>query len=248
MSKNTNTKKEPSALSVLLNGIIKENPVLILVLGTCPTLATTTSIISALGMGLAAAAVLICSNTVISLLRKFIPDTVRIPCYIVTIAGFVTIVQMLIQAYLPDINEMLGVFLPLITVNCIILGRAEMFAGKNTVGKSALDGVGMGLGFTLALLAMATVREVIGNGTFAGMPVPFFESHKISVLVKAPGGMLVFGLMIALITVVTKGKFPKKKSFSCEGCPSAALCRKGSACSAGNASTDTQNTDTKEEA
>ncbi len=220
-------KKEPSALSVLLSGIIKENPVLILILGTCPTLATSTNVTGAIAMGLAATAVLICSNIVISLLRKVIPDTVRIPCYIVIIAGFVTIVQMVMHAFLPELYEMLGVYLALITVNCIILGRAEMYAGKNPVGRSALDGIGMGIGFTLALFVMALIRECLGAGTFMGYEIPFLIDHKIEVLVKAPGGMMVYGFMIALISVITKGKGPKKKSFSCEGCPSAALCRTG---------------------
>ncbi|MBQ7971163.1 MAG: electron transport complex subunit RsxE, partial [Clostridia bacterium] len=143
--------EKKSSLSVLLNGIIKENPVLVLILGTCPTLATTTTVDGAFGMGIAAMLVLICSNVFISLLRKIIPETMRIPCYIVIIAGFVTIVKMLVQAYLPDLYETLGVYLDLITVNCIILGRAEMFANKNAVVASALDGIGMGLGFTLSL-------------------------------------------------------------------------------------------------
>ena len=148
-------------LSILLKGIIKENPVFVLILGTCPTLATTTNVAGAFGMGLAALAVLVCSNILISLLRKIIPDTVRIPCYIVIIAGFVTIVEMIVHAYFPELYDMLGVYLALITVNCIILGRAEMFAGKNSVGKSALDGIGMGLGFTVALVLMSTIREAI---------------------------------------------------------------------------------------
>ena len=145
-------------LLIILRGIIMENPVLILVLGTCPTLATTTSVISAFSMGIAATIVLICSNVVISALRKIIPDSVRIPCYIVIIAAFVTAVQMLLQAYLPDIYKMLGVYLALIVVNCIILGRAEMYANKNTVLDSALDGVGMGIGFLVALVLMAALR------------------------------------------------------------------------------------------
>jgi len=224
------SKKKQGYLSILLNGIIKENPVLILILGTCPTLATSTSVIGAIAMGLAAAAVLICSNAVISLLRKLIPDSVRIPCYIVIIAGFVTVVQMVMHAYLPELYKMLGVYLALITVNCIILGRAEMFAGKNTVGKSILDGIGMGIGFTLALLCIATIREVLGNGTFAGIAIPFMVGNEIAFFKMAPGGMLVYGMMIALITKVTKGKGPKKKSFMCEGCPSAALCHTGASC------------------
>lgn len=181
-------------------------------------------------MGLAAMAVLVCSNMVISLLRKVIPDMVRIPCYIVIIAGFVTVVQMLMHAFLPELYELLGVYLALITVNCIILGRAEMFANKNSVGKSALDGIGMGLGFTIALLAMAVIREVLGSGTFAGMPVPFFSDHTIDVMIKAPGGMLVYGTLIAVVVKITKGKYPKKKSFGCEGCPSAAACNAVGCC------------------
>lgn len=213
-----------SSLSVMLNGIIKENPVLVLVLGTCPTLATTTTVDGAFGMGLAALAVLVCSNVFISLLRKIIPESMRIPCYIVIIAGFVTIVKMLVQAYIPSLFETLGVYLDLITVNCIILGRAEMFANKNRVVASALDGIGMGLGFTLALTVMSTVREVFGAASFAGIPIPFMQNYKIEFLTKAPGGLLVYGLLIALIYVVTHGKAPKKTSFSCEGCPHASSC------------------------
>ena len=220
--------RKDSNLQVLTKGILKENPVLVLILDTCPTLATTNTVNGAFGMGIAAMLVLICSNVFISLLRKIIPDSMRIPCYIVIIAGFVTIVKMLVQAYLPDLYTTLGVYLDLITVNCIILGRAEMFAGKNSVGKSALDGIGMGLGFTVALVLMATIREVLGNASFAGTPIPFLEPYKIEFLVKAPGGMLVYGLLIALVYVITSGKAPLKKSFSCAGCPNAALCQTGS--------------------
>lgn len=219
--------KENRNIALVLKGILKENPVLVLVLGTCPTLATTTNVIGAFGMGIAALAVLVCSNVLVSLLRRIIPDAVRIPCYIVIIAGFVTVVQMLVHAYFPSLYEMLGVYLALITVNCIILGRAEMFAGKNTVLASALDGLGMGLGFTLALTAMAVVREVLGNASFAGIAMPFLEPYKLAFLVKAPGGMMVYGLLIALVYVLTNGKAPLKKSFACEGCPSAATCRTG---------------------
>ncbi len=215
---------QKSSLSVLMNGILKENPVLVLILGTCPTLATTTTVKGAVGMGLAAMAVLICSNVFISLLRKKIPETMRIPCYIVIIAGFVTIVKMIVQAYLPDLYETLGVYLDLITVNCIILGRAEMFANKNPVVASALDGIGMGLGFTLALTLMSTIREIFGAGSFAGIAIPFMENYKIEFFTKAPGGLLVYGLLIAFIYAVTHGKAPKKTSFSCEGCPNAGSC------------------------
>ena len=214
-------------LSVFTKGILKENPVFVLILGTCPTIATTTNVVGAFGMGISALLVLLCSNILISLLRKVIPDNVRIPCYIVIIAGFVTVVQMVVHAYFHELYEMLGVYLALITVNCIILGRAEMFASKNTVLSSALDGLGMGIGFTLALCAMATVREVFGAASFAGMPIEFLENFKIEFLVKAPGGMLVYGLLIALVSAVTRGKAPLKKEFSCAGCPSAEHCHSG---------------------
>ena len=220
--------KKNNTLSVLTNGILKENPVLVLILGTCPTLAVTTNVFGAFGMGIATLVVLMCSNMLISLLRKVIPDNIRIPCYIVIIAGFVTVVQMLVHAFFPDLYDMLGVYLALIVVNCIILGRAEMFASKNSVFSSALDGVGMGIGFTLALCAIAAIREVFGAASFAGMAIPFLEDYKVEFLVKAPGGMVVYGLMIALVFAVTSGKAPKKKSFSCAGCPSAASCKSAS--------------------
>ena len=218
-----------SKLSIFLKGLIAENPVLVLILGTCPTLAQTGSVIAALSMGIAATIVLACSNMVISALRKIIPDTVRIPCYIVVIAGFVTVVQLLMHAYLPDLYDMMGVYLALIVVNCIILGRAEMFARKNTVIDSALDGLGMGLGFLLALLAMAIIREVFGAGSFAGYEIPFIKDYTLPILTMAPGGFLVFGVLIALINVIgpKKGQ-EKRKNFSCEGCPSASLCGKTS--------------------
>ena len=156
-------------LGILTKGIIKENPVLVLLLGTCPTLAVTTSAINGLGMGVSTMAVLVCANIVISLLKKIIPDTVRIPCYIVVIAGFVTIVQLMLKAFVPALDAALGLFIPLIVVNCIILGRAEMFASKNGVIDSALDGIGMGLGFTLALGLMGMIREFLGAGTAFGI-------------------------------------------------------------------------------
>ena len=212
--------------SIFLNGIIKENPVLVLLLGTCPTLATTGSVVSAFAMGVAATAVLFCSNIVISALRKAIPDKVRIPCYIVVIAGFVTVVQMLMEAYLPDLYNMLGIYLALIVVNCIILGRAEMFARKNNVFDSALDGLGMGLGFTFALILMASFREVLGAGSWADHEIAFLKNYTIPILTAAPGGFFTFGIMIALMNKLTRGKAPVRKSFSCEGCPNAAACRK----------------------
>ena len=211
-------------LSILTNGFLKENPVFVLVLGTCPTLATTTSAINGLGMGVSAMVVLICSNIVISLLKNIIPGKVRIPCYIVVIAGFVTIVQFLLQAFLPEINESLGLYIPLIVVNCIILGRAEMFASKNSVLDSALDGIGMGIGFTGALFVMGSIRELLGSGTWMNMNVTAGAIDPISVFMLAPGAFLTFGVIIAAINWLSNGKAVKKKSFGCEGCPSAEGC------------------------
>lgn len=215
-----------SSLSVLTNGILRENPVLVLILGICPTLATTSAVTGAFGMGIATLTVLVCSNVLISLLRKIIPDNVRIPCYIVIIAGFVTLVQMAVHAFFPALYDMLGVYLSLIVVNCIILGRAEMFASRNSVGISALDGLGMGLGFTFALCSIASVREILGSASFAGIAIPFLEDYKIAYFAKAPGGMLVYGLMIALVSTITFGKLPKKKTFGCAGCTSKSSCGK----------------------
>jgi len=210
-------------LKILLNGLIKENPVLVLCLGTCPTLATSTSVTNAFGMGLAATFVLLGSNVVISLLKKIIPDKVRIPCYIVVIATFVTIVEMLLHAFVPAIYDALGIFLPLIVVNCIILGRAEMFANKNSVGDSALDGIGMGLGFTLALVFMASLREIIGSGTWMGIQL-YSGIQPMSIMTLAPGGFFTFGCLVALMNFITKGKVRKKQKKGCAGCPSAAAC------------------------
>jgi electron transport complex protein RnfE len=155
---------------------------------------------------------------------------VRIPCYIVIIAGFVTVVQMIVHAFIPDLYDMLGVYLALIVVNCIILGRAEMFASKNSVIKSALDGIGMGIGFTFALCLIAIIREVLGAASFAGIAIPFLNDYKIEFLVKAPGGMVVYGLLIALVSAITLGKSPKKKEFSCANCPGVELCGSANAC------------------
>lgn len=213
-------------LSNLTKGIIKENPVLVLVLGTCPTLAVTTQASNAIGMGVAATAVLLCSNIAISLLRNIIPDKVRIPCYIVLIAGFVTLVEMVMEAYAYSLYEALGIYLSLIVVNCIILGRAEMYANKHGVLDSALDAIGMGIGFTLTLLAMASIREIFGNGTWFGMEIPWLADNNISIMTMAPGGFFVFACLIALVNKISKGKAIKKKDFGCEGCPSAAACGK----------------------
>ena len=214
-----------SKLAILTKGIIKENPVLILLLGTCPTLATTSSALNGLGMGVSATAVLICSNIVISLLAKIIPDKVRIPCYIVVIAGFVTVVQFVLQAFVPSLYASLGLFIPLIVVNCIILGRAEMFASKNNAFDSALDGIGMGLGFTLALGVMGAVREVLGAGTILGIAVPFLNAHPIMIVALAPGGFFVYACAIAAINYFTNGKAIQKKEFGCAGCAMASMCQ-----------------------
>ena len=225
-------------LSIFLRGIIKENPVLILVLGTCPTLAVTNSMFAALSMGIAATAVLVGSNTVISALRKIIPDSVRIPCYIVVIAAFVTAVQMLLQAFLLPVYNILGAWLSLIVVNCIVLGRAEMFARKNSVLDSALDGLGMGIGFLVALLGMATIREVFGAGTILSgletfniepIKIPVIYDFKIPILVESTGGFLTYGILIAVMNKITaKRGGVKRKSFSCETCPSSSICNRTS--------------------
>ena len=186
-----------SKLSILTNGILKENPSLRLVLGTCPTLAVTTMAANGIGMGLAATFVLLCSNVAISALRKIIPDQVRIPCYITLIAGFVSVVQMIVKAYVPDLDKALGVYLPLIVVNCIILGRAEMFACKNNVVDSALDGVGMGLGYTLTATLMASIREILGSGTWLGFQIIPESVAKVSIMTQAPGAFFCYGILMA---------------------------------------------------
>ena len=191
------------ALNTVLNGILRENPVFALVLGMCPTLATTTSAINGMSMGLATTFVLICSNVVISLLKNLIPDKVRIPAFIVVIATFVTMVQLLMQAYLPAIYEVLGLFIPLIVVNCIVLGRAEAFAAKNTVGLSALDGLGMGLGFTLALTLIGAVRELLGTGSLFGMNL-YSETYGMLIFVLAPGAFIVLRYLMALVQKLLK--------------------------------------------
>ncbi len=215
-----------SRKNIVLNGILRENPVFVLVLGCCPTLAVTDFMSRALGMGLAATAVLFCSNIVISSLRKIIPDTVRIPSYIVVIAGFVTVVQMLMEAYLPSLFDALGTYLALIVVNCIILGRAEMFARENSVLDSAIDGISMGLGFTLALTLMATVREILGNGSWFGISIPVISKYTVPFFTQASGGFFVFGCLIAAVSFLTRHK-SQRETFDCKHCPSAAICKSG---------------------
>ena len=212
-------------LKILTDGLVKENPVLRLVLGTCPTLALTTAVSNAFGMGFAATFVLVCSNIAISALRKVIPGQVRLPAYITVIATFVTIVQNLVKAYFPDLDAALGVYLPLIVVNCIILGRAEMFASKNGVVDSALDGVGMGLGFTLALLLMSTIREVLGAGTWYGIQIIPESIDRFTFMTSPAGGFFTFGLLMALVVFIeTKLGDRRKRSVGCDGCPSKGAC------------------------
>lgn len=212
-------------LKLVKNGLIDENPTLRLVLGTCPTLAISVSVLGALGMGIAATFVLICSNAAISAMRNIIPQRVRIPAYITIIAGFVTVIEMLMEAFLPSLYNTLGIYLSLIVVNCIILGRAEMFASKNPVVDSALDGLGMGLGFTLALFTMSTIREIIGSGTWMGLRL-FPEQYAIGIMVKSPGGFFTFGCLIALLTALLakRGKKLIKSENKCMGCPNCANC------------------------
>ncbi len=205
--------EKKASLKVFLNGLIKENPTFVQLLGMCPTLAVTTTLKNGLGMGLSATVVLAMSNMLISLLRKIIPDKVRIAAYIVIIAAFVTMVEMCLNAYLPDLATQLGIFIPLIVVNCIILARAEAFASKNTVGKSIMDGLGMGLGFTGALCIISAVREFFGAGTIWGIHIYGDRLTPPAIIGMPPGGFIVLGLLIALINYIVA----KKKEKSEEG-------------------------------
>ena len=192
-----------NAMKTLTNGILKENPTFALVLGMCPTLATTTSAVNGMSMGLATLFVLVCSNVVISMLKNLIPDKVRIPAFIVVIATFVTMVQLVMQAYLPAIYDVLGLFIPLIVVNCIVLGRAEAFAAKNSVGLSALDGLGMGLGFTLSLTVLGVIREFLGAGTVFGFQI--YSSHFAALIfVLAPGAFICLAYLMAAVNKLQK--------------------------------------------
>lgn len=212
-------------LQEFTKGIVKENPVLCLVLGTCPTLAVTTAASNAIGMGVAATLVLVCSNAAISLLRKWIPDKVRIPAYITVIAGFVTVVQMLVKAFAPAIDQSLGIYLPLIVVNCIILGRAEMYASKNKVIPSIIDGLGMGAGFTAAMLLMGMIREFFGTGCVFGVPLTADLFDPILIFILPPGGFFVFGMLIALANRLS-GNRKKPEETACGACPLAGNCSK----------------------
>lgn len=191
------------ATEIIKNGLLKENPTFVQLLGMCPTLAVTTSLKNGLGMGLSATAVLIASNVIISLLRKLIPDKIRIAAYIVVIATAVTLIEMLLNAYVPDLAESLGIFIPLIVVNCIILARAESFASKNSVGKSALDGLSMGLGFTIALCIISAVREILGAGTIWGIQLYGDIIQPASIITLAPGGFIVLGIIVGAINAIT---------------------------------------------
>ena len=199
-----------SKLNILTKGFFKENPTLILVLGCCPTLAVTTSVTNALGMGMATTFVLLMSNMLISALKNVIPDKVRIPSYIVIIATFVSMIDLLIQGFLPSLSASLGVFIPLIVVNCIVLGRAEAFANKNTVFDSLLDGLGMGIGFTIALTLIGAIREILGSGSIMGFQFIPAEYH-ILIFVLAPGAFLVFGFVMAAVRYIVNKREEKKK-------------------------------------
>ncbi len=215
-------KKTKSNWYEFTKGLIKENPTLVTLLGMCPTLAITTMAVNGIGMGLATTFVLVCSNIVISLLKNVIPKAVRLPAFIVIIAGFVTLIDFILQRYIPSLYSALGVFLTLITVNCIILGRAEAFASKNKVIPSALDGLGMGLGFTLSLFTMGSIREILGSGSWFGIEIPGISSNPMLIFIMPAGGFFVLGCIIAMVNKLANRKPPKE--ISCDNCPSAAIC------------------------
>ena len=201
--------EKKNTVGIFLNGLIKENPTFVQLLGMCPTLAVTTSLKNGIGMGLSATAVLIASNIIISALRKIIPQKVRIAAYIVVIAAFVTIIQMCLNAFLPELSGSLGIFIPLIVVNCIILARAESFASKNGVWHSAVDGLGMGLGFTLALSLISAVREILGAGTVFDITLYGEMIKPMSIITLAPGGFIVLGLLVAAVNYIMNKKGEK---------------------------------------
>lgn len=219
-----NTKK---CIGTLTNGIVKENPVLVMLLGMCPSLAVTTTAMNGLGLGIATLFVLLCSNVTISLLKGFIPNQVRLPCYIVTIAGFVTFADTMIGAYIPVLYNSLGLFLPLIVVNCVILSRAELFASKNNPLLSALDGLGTGIGFTWVLFLMGGFREILGSGTFlAGTPfvveLPVLSENPMMLFIFPAGGFFTFAMIVAVVNKISK-KPPRE--VGCESCPSKSICK-----------------------
>lgn len=202
----------------LYNGLVKENPTFVLMLGMCPTLAVTTSAINGVGMGLSTTVVLIMSNMLISMLRKIIPDSVRMPAFIVIVASFVTIVQFLMEGFVPSLYDSLGLYIPLIVVNCIILGRAEAYASKNPPFLSVMDGVGMGLGFTIALLLIGMVRELVGAGTLFGIQVTPEAYNPVGIFVKAPGAFLVLAFLVAIMNAVGMKTRANKVVEGCDGC------------------------------
>lgn len=219
-------KKNP-LLKEITKGIIKENPTLIMLLGMCPTLAVTTQAANGIGMGLATTFVLLGSNIVISALRRIIPDKVRIPAFIVIIASFVTLIGFLLEGFMPSLYESLGIYLTLITVNCIIFGRAEMFASKNGVLASACDAIGMGTGFTLALFLMGSVREIIGAGQWFGINIPVLHNNPMLLFIMPAGGFFTLGVIIALVNKLANRKPPLEiECGSCDNCPMSGKCEK----------------------
>ncbi|MDR2600669.1 MAG: electron transport complex subunit E [Oscillospiraceae bacterium] len=210
-------------LNILTRGIIKENPVFMLLLGLCPVLAVTTQAENAIGMGLATTFVLLGSNIVISILRKIIPNRVRIPCYIVLIASFTVLAKMIIEAYAYPIYQSLGIFLPLIAANCIIFARAEIFANKNGSINSILDALGFGAGFTLALLAIASIREIFGNGSWFGVEIPWLTNNSAMIFTLAPGGFIVLACLLAVVNKISKDN-ERRKNIDCKTCPNACIC------------------------
>ena len=203
-------------LERIKNGLLTENPVFVLMLGMCPTLAVTTSAINGFGMGVSSLVVLAVSNLVISLLRKIIPDEVRLPAFIVVVASFVTVVELLMEAYIPSLYAALGIYIPLIVVNCIILGRAEAFASKNPPIVSLFDGIGMGLGFTVALTIIGAIRELLGNGSVFGLQIPGYE--PMAFFVRAPGAFLVLAVLVAILNAVGIKNRSKELAEGCDGC------------------------------
>ena len=205
-------------LERIYNGVVKENPTFVLMLGMCPTLAVSTAAINGIGMGISTTAVLVLSNVIISALRKVIPDEVRLPAYIVIVATLVTITELLIEAYVPSLYEALGIYIPLIVVNCIILGRAEAYANKNTVVLSALDGIGMGVGFTLALTVVGFLRELLGAGTAFGVQIIPKSVEPIGIFIKAPGAFLILAVVIAVINALGIKNRSNELVNGCDGC------------------------------
>ncbi len=220
--------KKISLTKELTKGVIKENPTLVMLLGMCPTLAVTTQALNGIGMGLATTFVLLGSNIVISALRKVIPDKVRIPAFIVVIASFVTLIGFLLEGFVPSLYDSLGIYLTLITVNCIIFGRAEMFASKNGVAASAFDAIGMGIGFTLALFLMGSVREIIGSGKWMGLTLPLISNKPMLLFIMPAGGFFTLGVIIAVVNKLSNKKPPQE--LGCKSCPNAEACGKAGEC------------------